>query len=383
MVAKAAIGAIGFPLAALLLVGLVLLTPAEAQETKLERSFPNVVMVEGKQQGTTSFGAGIVIGSRAGRVYVATANHVVRSGRDPATEIKVQFRFLPGERFDARLLDTKDNDLDLAVLSVSATGGAVPRDQFNYRVLGKSTSLQRGSDVHPLGYPQAQAWGVGLNPEKVDSLKPTEIAFQSSYIQQGHSGGALLDGCGDIVGLIVRDRTPNGEAVRIESVLEALRNWNYPIDLQASGGCAPAAESQAPVVSRSPNTGVAIPPSSGAILLSDNTQAPVQLTAGTSQKYRLEPDTAGFFHFTPDVTGIFNITVLSEPSRIDVGWVLIDTMMMPLLECDNDVPSRGAESCAAFLNAGMTYFLGVENLTGDEIGEPSEPAEFNITILSQ
>ena len=223
-----------------------------AQKKDLDKSFSTVVMIEGKHQGTTSFGAGIVIGSRAGRIYIATANHVVRSGRTAATDIKVQFRFLPGEKYDARLLDTKNTDLDIAVISVTTANANIPATEFNYRVLGDSAQLKRGSDVHPLGYPQAQAWGVALNPEKVDSIKVSEIAFQSSYIQKGHSGGALLDSCGDIVGLIVRDRTPTGEAVRIESVLQELRRWNYPIDMKKTGGCAPVTVTQQPIENQQP-----------------------------------------------------------------------------------------------------------------------------------
>jgi hypothetical protein len=197
-------------------------------------------MVEGRFEGTSSFGAGIVIGARAGRIYIATANHVVRSGPREATDIKVQFHFLPGEKFDARLLSSKNTDLDIAVLSVASTAKQVPENLINFRTLGNPKNLQRGSEVYPLGYPQAQPWGVSVNPEKVDSRKVTRISFQSAYIQQGHSGGALLDSCGDIVGMIVRDRPPNGEAIDIESVLQMLREWNYPVNMEAGDGCAAA-----------------------------------------------------------------------------------------------------------------------------------------------
>ncbi len=223
-------------------------TTAWSQTKNLDKSLPTVVMIEGKHSGTTSFGAGIVIGAKAGRIYIATANHVVRSGRTAATDIKVQFKFLPGEKYPAKLLEHPTTKFDLTVISVSTTGGEIPVDEFMFKVMGDSSQLKRRSDVHPLGNPGAKAWGVALNPEKVDGIKGSQITFQSSYIQKGHSGGALLDSCGDIVGLIVRDSPPNGEALRIESVVQELQSWGYPIKLEKTGGCAAAATTQEPLV---------------------------------------------------------------------------------------------------------------------------------------
>jgi hypothetical protein len=51
-----------------------------------------------------------------------------------------------------------------------------------------------------------------------------------------------------------------------------------------------------------------------------------------------------------------------------------------IVECDNDYPSRGTESCKANLQGGQRYYLIVENLTGDETGEPRESVEFTISI---
>ncbi len=353
---------------------------ASAQAQNLEKSFANVVMIEGKierQPGLpSSFGAGIVIGSRAGRIYIATANHVVRTGGSRpvgATDIKVQFRFLPGEKFPARLLDTRNKSLDLAVLSVKASADAIPPAEFNYKVLGNSGSLKRGSNVHPLGNPANQNWGVSIAPEKVDSIRATEIVFQSSYIQKGHSGGALLDGCGDIVGLIRSDSPPTGKAVRIESILDALREWNYPTDIEASGGCAPSVRTQRPAVPQTSTPGRAIPV--------DQDSAPVTLMTGTSEKFVIvQAQGHAIFLFTPEDSAVHKISALSEPDRVDVAWVIVNELGTPIKECDNDYPSRGTELCAVDLEGGQTYRLVVANLTGDETGEPSEPVVFTITI---
>jgi S1-C subfamily serine protease len=66
-----------------------------------------------------SFGAGIIFGYTASRIYIATANHVVRQGIDEAKNVRAQFRWLPGESIDAKLLEHVDSNLDLAVLVVT------------------------------------------------------------------------------------------------------------------------------------------------------------------------------------------------------------------------------------------------------------------------
>ena len=62
MVAKISLG-LGQGLVLALMISLFgPVNTAWAQTGNLEKSFPTVVMIEGKQRGTTSFGAGIVIG---------------------------------------------------------------------------------------------------------------------------------------------------------------------------------------------------------------------------------------------------------------------------------------------------------------------------------
>ena len=170
-------------------------------------------------------------------------------------------------------------------------------------------------------------------------------------------------------------------ATRIESVLEALRGWNYPIDMKATGGCktAPPIRSSAP--SENPAT-----PRAGAgagQLLDNNVNAPVQLGYGTSARYRLNgPSRFGVFTFIPESHGPHSISAVSEPNHIDLGWQLYTSFDLdtPIQECDNDVPQRGTETCQVNLQAGQLYYLGVSNITGDEPGEPAEPLDFTVTI---
>ena len=56
-----------------------------------------VVMIRCTLDGEPSIGAGILVGMANDRLYVVTANHVVRRGATEATDIRLELRGLPGE----------------------------------------------------------------------------------------------------------------------------------------------------------------------------------------------------------------------------------------------------------------------------------------------
>ena len=60
-----------------------------------------VVMIQGTLQEEPTFGAGIVVGEQNNRLYIVTANHVVRRGEEEISDLKIEFYALPGESFGA------------------------------------------------------------------------------------------------------------------------------------------------------------------------------------------------------------------------------------------------------------------------------------------
>ena len=61
---------------------------------------PLLVMIDGRLKEIGVFGAGIILGVRSDRLYIATANHVVRKGTHQIENLRVQLKFLPGETLD-------------------------------------------------------------------------------------------------------------------------------------------------------------------------------------------------------------------------------------------------------------------------------------------
>jgi len=190
-----------------------------------------IVMIEGRFGDEVSFGAGIIFGFQLDRIYIATANHVVRKGTQEAQNLQVKFKWLPGESIEARLLKHSDKDLDLAVLAVVGRRLGMDFKSLPFNELGDPSSLKRGDAVYMIGNPSGQQWRVNVTPDNVSSKSGNIISFETAFIRPGHAGGALLNKNWELVGMIKADEPPDGKAVNIKSVIDTLREWEYPVDL--------------------------------------------------------------------------------------------------------------------------------------------------------
>jgi S1-C subfamily serine protease len=201
------------------------LTGSQVSRPAEDRVKPFVVMITCDLGEEANFGTGIVFGAVDNRLYILTANHIVRKIMYSARNIKVHLVFRPGEDFEAKLLSNVDEALDLAVLSVEVPGASVGTPPF--QVLGDPESLNRADTVYHVG----NRWYVNVLPEKISRKSVDSLFFESNTIASGDSGGPLLNEARDIVGMVRTDQPPEGEAVRMDRILDKLREWLYPVAL--------------------------------------------------------------------------------------------------------------------------------------------------------
>jgi ankyrin repeat protein/S1-C subfamily serine protease len=200
----------------------------QAQAQDLERTSQLIVMIETEN----TLGAGIVFGRQNDRIYIATANHVVRKAGE-AAHPKVLFRAMPEKWFAAVPSEHFDSTLDLAVISVENAAAheldfcSLPIDR-----LGDNDTLKRGDGVYPVGYPGGAPWGMPVAPDRIAQMVGKRITFQSAFISSGHSGGGLLNEQAELSGMIRADQPPFGVAIRMESILQRLRQWGLPVQLR-------------------------------------------------------------------------------------------------------------------------------------------------------
>ena len=267
----------------ILLLGLVAVATHSLRAQSPDQRVQNlVVMINGKLGDAPTLGAGIIFGTGQDRLYIVTANHVVRRGDGQAKELKVQLKWLPGEPQPATLLTNSDINLDLAVLVVTGlnrigvTNATVPFD-----LLGDVSSLRRGDTAHTLGYPSGRQWDMPVSPDQIATAAGGSIQFESAFLYPGNSGGALLNGKYELIGLVRKDEPPNGEAASIDAVMERLKFWGYPIALRRSAATAE------PIAVPTPRTSTPI------------TEPAADYSKIPSRSYRIGPVNVSNIRFNP------------------------------------------------------------------------------------
>ncbi len=158
----------------------------------------------------TSLGSGVVVGSGG---YILTNNHVVEA----ADEIEVALH--DDRKLLAKVVGS-DPDTDLAVLRVEAQN--LPAITF-----GSSDNLRVGDIVlaigNPLGIGQTVTSGIvsglgrtGLGINTFENFIQTDAA-----INQGNSGGALIDARGNLVGINTAILSQTGGSIGIGLAIPA------------------------------------------------------------------------------------------------------------------------------------------------------------------
>ena len=150
-------------------------------------------------------GSGVIVTSDG---YVLTNHHVI----DGARQIEVD---LQGTRTAAARLVGSDAPSDLAVLKIDEAG-------LSALALADSDKVQVGDVVlavgNPLGIGQTVTMGIisakgrrtGLSDGSFEDFLQTDAA-----VNRGNSGGALVDGNGDLVGINSQILSPSGGSIGI------------------------------------------------------------------------------------------------------------------------------------------------------------------------
>ena len=207
-----------------IILSMLLFAVSFAQEDSAEKAKNLVVMIAADE----SIGAGVVVGVARNRVYIVTANHVVRPNNSDASTITIEFWQLPGEFFDVTLLTPLSSTYDLAVLSI-------PFDELGLTEADFPFELLRGGDVatsdviHLIGHGAGRPWNK--LDEQMNLMGNNEGIFevQSASISLGDSGGAVFTKDGLFLGTIVSDSPPAVKVVKAEVLFEILEGNRYPI----------------------------------------------------------------------------------------------------------------------------------------------------------
>ncbi|MGL4982960.1 MAG: Do family serine endopeptidase [Treponemataceae bacterium] len=147
---------------------------------------------EFKQQGT---GSGVIVRRTNNTVYLLTNNHVVGK----ATEISI--KLYDGRIFTGKLVGS-DERKDIALVSFESDDKSIP-----IATLGDSDSVQTGDIVVAMGTPLGYFSSVTQGIVSATGRAGSGIGNISDFIQtdaainQGNSGGPLLNIYGEVIGI--------------------------------------------------------------------------------------------------------------------------------------------------------------------------------------
>lgn len=152
-------------------------------------------------------GTGVIVGENETELLIATNNHVVEG----AASLSVGF--IDEESVEAEVKGTDVNN-DLAVVSVKLSD--IPADTMNQikiATVGDSDQLQLGDQVvaigNALGYGQSVTSGyvsalnrdLTLTDQSGTTINSTGLIQTDAAINEGNSGGALLNMKGELIGI--------------------------------------------------------------------------------------------------------------------------------------------------------------------------------------
>jgi len=155
-------------------------------------------------------GSGIIVKKTAGTYYVLTNNHVV----DGSSTISV--KLADQTVFKAKVVGTPDPRRDLAIVSFASN------DDLTVADLGDSSALQVGDLVlavgNPFGFENTVTMGIvsalgRTGPAGGDVATNTDYIQTDAAINQGNSGGALVNIKGEVIGINTWIAAPTGGSI--------------------------------------------------------------------------------------------------------------------------------------------------------------------------
>ncbi len=210
-------------------------SPAALAQAALEPEAKElVVMVSGTWDGgnAVSQGAGIVFGAQSGRLYIATADHVVRPRANDfgvVDAVEVGFYALPGQGFPAEVLRPLEGDFDLAVLSVRVEDLGISASSFPFHRFGEDRALRRADQMFTVGQGSGRPWLTLLGAVNILESEEGLLDLQFSDVTPGDSGGGVFTEEGELIGMMLNINPPAVEVLGVDLLKAILAESRYPL----------------------------------------------------------------------------------------------------------------------------------------------------------
>ena len=167
-----------------------------------------------------SLGSGFAIGENC----ILTNAHVIENPN------KIVIKTYSGKEYTANLLGVNSAQ-DIAVLGVAGV-------EFEYLTVASSTAMKTGDDIYAIGAPKSMAYTLtkGVVSAKNREIGGNEYIQIDAAINEGNSGGPLLNDSGQVVGINTLKMT-DSEGIGLAIPMEVVKKYlnTLGIELNESG----------------------------------------------------------------------------------------------------------------------------------------------------
>nr|WP_162623838.1 serine protease [Paracoccus saliphilus] len=188
------------------------------------------------QDGPDAFvevaGAGIILHQTGMSSIIATAAHTLEYVE--GSGIYVEFFEDLGRKYPADVIYA-DSGLDLAFLRVPTPEEVVAEFKEKNDILMPTAFRDvLVGGVYAIGNPGQRPWFGNRRPDPLlsDMTDPSMIAFQSSIVIDGMSGGGLFSEHGTLLGMVLDVGSSGGAALATEEILVTALRENIPVSLR-------------------------------------------------------------------------------------------------------------------------------------------------------
>jgi hypothetical protein len=174
-------------------------------------------------------GFGLVVGERAGTVYIATPYHVAWGLERPSSLGATPGVVFRGDRYNtirSRRLDVASAPDDLAVLGVAPPQGLA----LLRAPMVAAAQLQRGTWVWNIGI--GQDWDM---PDRAGGIGAQDVVTGRLRVgglrtPLGASGGAGVTDSG-VIGIVLQDASDYSLLLPVERIIQLFTAWDLPVNL--------------------------------------------------------------------------------------------------------------------------------------------------------
>lgn len=181
-------------------------------------------------------GSGVLLckNKKGDSLYILTAKHIFESSYD---NIRVEFYKEYCNSIDLNQKEIKilrSEKLDIALLSIRIAG--MPSCSLEFIKIGNSDALKNGQQVFTTGHVVGEnpvSWAYQKGEINTDP-STTEYITHTADISEGYSGGPLVNGQGELIGINTQVAGNYAKAIPINDTRKFLSKNNIPITSQST-----------------------------------------------------------------------------------------------------------------------------------------------------